>query len=138
MCMILDSNRWIDFSNQKEDMKPIRKWLEKQNGKLVYSNYEPIQKELNYLKNNNLKAYYEAGKALFIPNEEVEKKVEEIKNKYQLRSNDIHILGLAKASNAKVLCTKDRKLHQDFKDIIRGKIYQNKKHQHLLTPDLCV
>ena len=35
MCMILDSNRWIDFSNQKEDMKPIHKWLEKQNGKLV-------------------------------------------------------------------------------------------------------
>ena len=137
MCMILDSNRWIDFSNQKEDMKPIHKWLEKQNGKLVYSNYEPIQKELNYL-NNNLKAYYAAGQALFIPSEEVEKKVEEIKNKYQPKSNDIHILGLAKASNAKVLCTKDKKLHQDFKNIIKGRIYQNKNHQHLLTSDLCV
>ena len=42
MCMILDSNRWADFLNRKEDMEPIHKWLEKQNGKLVYSNYEPI------------------------------------------------------------------------------------------------
>ena len=138
MCMILDSNRWADFLNQKEDMKPIHKWLEKQNGKLVYSNYEPIQKELNRLPNNNLKIYYEAGKALFIPSEEVGKKVEEIKNKYQLKSDDIHILGLAKASNAKVLCTKDQSLHKDFKNIIKGRIYQNKGHQHLLTPDICV
>ena len=137
MCMILDSNRWVDFLNQKEDMKPIHKWLEKQNGKLVYSNYEPIQRELNRLTNNNLKVYYEAGKALFIPSEEVKKKVEDIK-KYQLKSNDIHILGLAKAANAKVLCTKDKKLHQDFKSIIKGRIYQNKGHQHLLTPDTCL
>ena len=138
MCIVLDSNRWGDFVNQKEDMKPIHKWLEKQNGKLVYSDYEPIQRELNRLPNNNLREYYRAGKALFISGKKVKEKVREIKNKYQLKSDDSHILGLAKAANAKVLCTKDKSLHQDFKNIIRGKIYQNKNHQHLLTPGLCV
>ena len=69
---------------------------------------------MNHLPNNNLKVYYDAGKALLIPSEEVGKEVEEIKNKYQLKSDDIHILGLAKASNAKVLCTKDKKITSRF------------------------
>ena len=138
MCMILDANMWADFSNQEEDMEPIHKWLEKQNGKLVYSNYAPIQKELNRL-NNNLEELYRAGRALFIPGEKVDKKVEAIENsKYQLKSNDIHILGLVKASNAKVLCSKDKKLHKDFKSIIGGSVYQKKGHKHLLTSDICV
>ena len=137
MCIILDANRWGDFSNQKEDMKPIHKWLEKQNGKLVYSDHSKIQQELNQLQKNNLVEYRRAGKALLVPGKQVEEKVKEIKKEHELKSDDSHILGLAKASHATVLCTKDKKLHQDFKHIIKGKIYQNKKHQHLLTPDLC-
>ena len=132
---------WGDFLSQKEDLRPIHRWLEEQNGKLVYSNYEPIRREFNGRPNNNLKEYHRAGRALLISSKEVEKKVKEIiKNKYQLKSKkkDIHILGLAKASNVKVLCSRDKGLHQDFKSIIRGSIYQNKKHQHLLTPDLCL
>ena len=86
-----------------------------------------------------LNELYRAGRARLVPNTEVEKKVKTLKkSNHQLQSNDIHILGLAKASNTKVLCTKDKKLHQDFKKIIKGKVYQNKKHQHLLTLNLFI
>ena len=139
MCIIIDSNKWTDFSNQTDDMKPVHKWLEK-HGKLVYSDDPTIKKELRESQNKTLIEYLRAGKAVFISSEKVSTKVEEIqKSKYQLKSNDIHILGLAKASNVKVLCTKDKKLHHDFKKvIIKGSIYQDKDHQHLLTPDLCI
>jgi len=138
MCIILDNNTWGDFIKNKEDMKPIRKWLEQKNGKLVYSNHIRFQ-ELSNNSRRYLAEYYRQGKAHLIPHEKVEKEIEKINiQNDQLKSNDLHILGLAKASNTTVLCTKDRSLHTDFKQIIQnGKIYKNKSHTHLLTKDLC-
>ena len=132
MCMVLDASKLGDFLNKKKDMKPIHKWLEQKSGKLVYSNQEKVQKELRQLQE-----YYRAGKALFIPKEKVEKEIIEIKKKHVVKSNDSHMIGLAKASNAKVLCANDKKLCKDFKNIIGGDIYQAGNYKHVLTTDLC-
>ena len=138
MCMILDNDTWGDFLKQKPDMQPIHKWLEQKNGKLIYSNHQGFQ-ELSEKYQQSLRDYHRAGKAHRVSGEEVEKEIREIKKKHDIeKSNDSHILGLAKASNVTVLCTKDKLLHKYFKKIIGGSIYQNKNHQRLLTSDLCV
>ena len=33
--------------------------------------------------------------------------------------------------------SKDKKLNEDFQEIIKGKIYKNKTHEHLLTQSTC-
>ena len=54
-----------------------------------------------------------------------------------LKSNDAHILALAQAARAKLLCSSDIHLHEDFKKIIGGSVYQNKTHIKLLKKDVC-
>ena len=52
-----------------------------------------------------------------------------------LRSNDAHIIALAKISHARVLCTNDRKLKEDFKD---RKIINKPKGAIYSIPDRAV
>ena len=105
---------------------------------MVYSNHEGFQ-ELSTKYQQSLKEYRRAGKAHLVSSEKVEKEIREIKKEHNIeKSDDPHILGLAKASNVTVLCTKDRLLHKYFKKIIGGNIYQNRSHQRLLTSDLCI
>ena len=52
------------------------------------------------------------------------------------QSDDAHIIALASASGARVLCSSDVALHADFKDAAllsnpRGKVYQNARRKHL-------
>ncbi|TAG00808.1 MAG: hypothetical protein EAZ43_12700 [Betaproteobacteria bacterium] len=54
-----------------------------------------------------------------------------------LRSDDPHILALARVSGARLLCSRDQNLHFDFtsQQILnapQGKVYQNATHAHLL------
>ena len=137
MCMILDVNRWGDFLGKKEDMTPIHVWLNKGNGKLLYSNHDKFR-ELSTKYKRALVQYQNVGWARMVPKDKVEREISNINDKrINLKSNDIHILGLAKASGAKVLCSSDKKLHKNFKDVIGGGIYQTKEHGHLLTEDIC-
>lgn len=139
MCMILDANRCGDFINNDADMGPVRRWIDNGINRLIYSNQEKIQSEL--YDNREMKKYLEDrfkfGRAKRIEKEKVEQAMKDIETKYILRSDDSHILGLAVASEAKLLCTQDKKLAQDFKEIVRGSIYKNKNHAHLLTDRIC-
>jgi predicted nucleic acid-binding protein len=53
-----------------------------------------------------------------------------------LRSDDPHILGLAKVADVRLLCSHDRDLHADFTDPVllrpAGCVYQCASHQHLI------
>ena len=110
--------------------------MQEQNGKLIYSDHERF-KELSAIYLRSLQDYKRAGKARFASKEKVEREIKNIKKSHDLISNDIHILGLAKAENIKILCSKDQSLHKDFKNIIKGHVYQTQAHKHLLTNDLC-
>ena len=137
MCLILDNNQWGDFLEQKTDMQPIHEWLNKQNGKLIYSDHKGFTELSNrYLR--RLQDYKRAGKARLVSKEKVEREIKNIKKSHDLTSDDVHILGLAKAENIKVLCSNDQDLHEDFKKVVRnGHVYQKKAHKHLLVKDLC-
>ena len=59
--------------------------------------------------------------------------------KYKSNKKDFPILVSAKASNTKLLASKDRKLGDDFKNFIGGKIYKHKtkKERKMLDSNKC-
>lgn len=136
MCMILDANMFSVFLDPDNiDMEPVRRWLGK-SGKIAYSPTEKLKQELDdYPKARSLfRKYGQRGKLKTFSEEVVEKKEASLPS---LRSDDSHIIALAQVSNVKLLVSGDFALHEDFKTIIKGRVYQNKSHQHLLKPDLC-
>ena len=47
------------------------------------------------------------------------------------------IVALAMVAGVNVLVSRDKDLHDDFKRIVNGKVFQNEKHKHLLRRDTC-
>ena len=140
MCIILDANCIGQFKDRaNEDMKPVWHWLDGKNGKIVYSNTKTFQREWNRGGGYNLERELRRnGNLKLVPNQDVIEKQNELKG--QIQSDDPHIIALAIVANVKVLVSRDRALQQDFKNRqlgIGGKVYQEKKHAHLLTKDLC-
>ena len=44
MCVILDTNTFGKFNDpDDEDMEPVRRWLQKGSGKIVYANTENLK-----------------------------------------------------------------------------------------------
>ena len=138
MCMILDANMFSRFINKNDkDMQPIHKWLLNQSGKLVYTDYHKYQSELKKapkLRQQMLKLK-RVNQARFVEKNKVEEK---IKSLGRIRSDDPHILALAQTAKVNLLCSEDKKLGFDFKDLIpNAAIYKNKDHAHLLNDDIC-
>ena len=136
MCIIIDANKigkFLDVDN--DDMEPVREWLS-QSGKIVYSVSGNSKEERQQYQSfpHKFLEYSRANKLIRVNSSDVDK---EIKNLPKLKSNDQHIVALAILKNVKVLVSGDQKLHEDFKEIAGGKVYQTKEHKHLLTPDLC-
>lgn len=136
MCIIIDANKIVEFLDaDNDDMEPVRAWLS-EFGKIVYSVSGNSKQEKEQYQSfpHKFREYSRANKLIRVNPSDVEK---EIKNLPKLKSNDQHIVALAKLKNVKVLVSGDKKLHKDFKKIAGGKVYQTKEHKHLLTPDLC-
>ena len=142
MCIIIDTNLYGEFN--KEYMKPLREWIEKKNGKIVYSLAGDIGRELNDNRGmkKRLKEYLAAGKAKLVPKEKVEKQKKYVVEKLDLKSDDPYIIAMAQVSNTKLLTSEDYALCRDFKNskIIGGKIYkvqEHNEHKRLLNQNRC-
>lgn len=141
MCIILDTNAFSDYVNEKPYMQPVRRWLEggkgvRPKGKLVYSPTPVIEKEIrNHAKFGlQLKALRQAGRVKEVRSDLVNKKQDTLG---KIESDDPHILALAIAGGVRVLVSRDKKLGVDFKRLTRGSIYKYQTHKRLLTNDLC-
>ena len=91
-----------------------------------------------------------AGRATRIPDDEVDAETEVLRERRICRSNDAHVLALARTSGARLLFTNDRDLQRDFtnREILsgtRGRVYTtlvnaatSRTHRNLLNrTDLC-
>ena len=98
-----------------------------------------MEKEIN--QSNKVRIFFrdmaQDGKVKLFPKEDVQAELNKINQQYTLKSNDEDIIALAKISRAKLLCSSDHDLHEDFKKIVKGRIYQTKDHSHLLKKDIC-
>ena len=143
MCIIVDANcAHSFFSNPRDsDVDPIHKWING-SGILVYSIECNFANETSWEAKKKLLTYARSGRAKMIPAEEYDSDIEILKNDPNVKSDDYHILALARASGARILYTKDSKLIDDFKnkkliDKPRGKIYSSSKNSNLLKRNAC-
>ena len=112
---ILDANVFSLFD--KEAMKPWRRWIENGHGVIVYTLSGKFGSELK--KNPKVRNYVinqrKAG-ARLIEGTKLEEASVALEDQ-QLKSNDRHVLELAVASKAGVLCTNDNKLKDDYRNL---------------------
>ena len=81
--------------------------------------------------------YDRAGLLKIVKIGDVVKREKKLIESKSLLSNDSHIIALALVAEVKLLVSADKDLHHDFKEIVGGKVYQNKRHKHLLRRDTC-
>ena len=142
MCLIIDANvapRILLFADDP-DFEPVHRRLFGSSGpsaKVVYGG--KLTSEL--LKNHKIKSILRVldgmGRARIVDEASVQKEVDSVLKTKLCRSDDEHIIGLARASGVRLLCSHDGDLLTDFgnKALIdkpRGKVYKNASHQHLL------
>ena len=154
MCAIVDANvRDEVFGDNPTDAgKFFFDWLTKPRGGILVVGGTKLQRELesnlNFIRVLNERL--QAGRARRIPNGIVDTEESKLRADVVCRSDDEHVLALARVSGARLLFTNDRALQDDFKDRIilggtRGRIYTTRDytdvraaHRNLLRRnDLC-
>ena len=143
MCMIIDANVMGKFlrDSKNEDCDPIYRWL-RNGGKILYSSGGRFKHEIGEFAKIKLSELSGKGNAILVGAEKFYKIEHDIKIGKLCKSDDFHILALAKFTGARVLYTKDRKLIKDFKNKIlidnpRGRIYSSKSNAGLLNQSIC-
>lgn len=142
MCIILDANISHHFDPPSSDAKPIIAWLDSGAGILAIGGKNTIELTSNHKMRRWLRTLLQAGRAYITPSKKIEQAETEIKSLRECRSNDAHIIALARASGARLLYSNDRNLHVDFTNPRllnrpRGKVYQSVTHKHLLLRSVC-
>lgn len=143
MCLIVDTNlaSLVFCKEPQNDFRPIIDWLlsshqdPQKNGKLVVGGH--LATEINRLNDARIfiRQLSQAGRARIIPKEITD---EEAKKFGNYKSDDPHVIALARVSGARILCSHDKDLHKDFRNTKlinnpKGHIYQNARHKHLLS-----
>ena len=134
MCIILDADHFSKFQRRDKDMLPVRRWLDRRNGKIISSNTKKFRDEWAQAK--PLATELTRAGQLEVISQGVAEKENELKG--TIESNDEHIVALAIVAGVKVLISGDQALHKDFKNpnLVGGKVYQKKSHVRLLK-DTC-
>lgn len=142
MCIVIDTNKLAEFfeAPASEDAAPIHKWLSGR-GLLVFG-VGGCFGEIGPRLRRRLRDLVRAGRARPVPAAKLDKDVRALQGTGQLRSNDSHILALARASGARVLYTADKDLIVDFKNAHlvghpRGKVYSGAANARLLAAASC-
>ena len=144
MCVIVDANLAfrIFMPAPVADFRPVFEWLHApdKNGCLVFGG--KLSNELSHRTDSRryLRALLQAGRAYQIPDTIVQSEEQRITDSEICKSDDPHVVALARVSGARTLCSHDQALHQDFRNpkLIakpRGRVYQSATHMHLLRHD---
>ncbi len=141
MCMIVDANRLGIFLSDPvhEDSIPVRRWVDAQGGRIVYSTGGKFAQEVVGKARAKLEAYAQAGKAVLISPKQFEADATDLAPR--IRSDDPHVLALARVTGVRLLYTADGDLIDDFKDrsVInpKGRVYSRASNANLLTRSVC-
>jgi hypothetical protein len=139
MCVIVDANRAAVFFSDllSGDHEPVVRWIERRGGRLVYGGR--LRDELLRVSAAVLvlQQWRLAGRAIEVSDELIDEEETRVGSLGLCRSNDQHVIALARLSGARLLCTSDRLLMDDFRNprLVprpRGRIYQRPAHARLL------
>ncbi len=144
MCIIVDANRLGTFLSDpaNEDAAPIRDWLDRRGGRIVYSTGGAFAREVGRQTRAKLFTYVQAGKAQVVSADRFADDERGLRERTDLRSDDPHVLALARWTRVRLLYTGDPDLVADFKnkrlvDGPRGKVYSSAANANLLTRAAC-
>ena len=106
----------------------------------MYSTGGKFAKEIRGQAKQRLLRYSQAGRARLVPEDRFIDDQNTLQG--QIRSDDPHVLALARATGVRLLYTGDADLIADFKDKAfldrpRGKIYSGAANANLLTKSVC-
>jgi predicted nucleic acid-binding protein len=139
VCLIVDANlaSTVFASPPHPDFAPVLDWLDKQDGRIVFGGR--LAKELEKLEKARryLRTLLQAGRAWRLLGESIDQEEAVVEGTGLCRSNDPHVIALARISGARTLCTNDRNLERDFKNLQlvsnpKGSIYKRRTHARLL------
>ena len=139
MCAIIDANVAHEVFGNDRPEAGVRfySWLTSGIGRLVVGG--KLLDELGKTSFRELARQLQlAGVIRVQNNDDVDRRAEDLSAAGACRSNDPHVLALAKISGARLLYSNDGALHQDFrnKDLIdqpRGRIYSTRQHRAYRT-----
>ena len=108
----------------------------------MYSTGSAFAGEVRGLARRRLRDYVRDGRAVVIPEERFAADEFSLRTRRELRSDDPHVLALARESGARLLYTGDRDLIADFKDKRfidnpRGRVYSGAGNANLLAKSVC-
>ena len=108
----------------------------------MYSTDGRFAAEIQGRARDRLAVYVRAGRAMLIPGSRFADDERHLKTRANLRSDDPHVLALARAAGVRLLYTADSDLISDFEDrrVIdrpRGKVYSGAHSAALLTSSAC-
>ena len=111
MCIIVDANRLGAFLSDpvNEDAAPVRRWLERRGGRRVYSTGGAFEQEVERHVRKKLLDYVRAGRASLIPAEQYADDEHALRDHPDLRSDDPHVLALARSTGVRLLYTARRR-----------------------------
>ena len=150
MCVIIDTNiaSAVFGKDGPESTKKLYDQIQSKTLKFVVGGL--LTSELSY--QGVIQQEIQAGNCISIDKAKIAEELKQISKTNYFASNDQHIIALARVSGARLLCSHDKALHEDFKnkELInnpRGNIYPasepadqqfKKKHRDLLNrTDLC-
>jgi hypothetical protein len=136
MCLIIDANfihRVLGPAN--EDIATLQAAIFKQSVVIVHGGKLTTEYAQSAKLVRTLAALNRAGVVRRVDDALVDAATAEIEP--HCVSDDAHIIGLARATGARILCSADHTLHQDFGNRLliagpRGKVYQGNQHAPLL------
>jgi len=142
VCIIIDTNVLHEVFSQPPtaDGLPVRAWLEERDGRLVFGGV--LAREL--VKDRGaarfVKELERSGRAKRVNEFRLQAEEQVVRQDPHARSDDPHIVALARVSGARVLFSRDRKLHEDFGNRAlvstpRGRVYTSNRHARLLRHD---
>ena len=140
MCLIIDADlaAAIFRPSPDEDFRPLLRWLlsHDKTGILVTGGLNRDQLARVDAAFRAMATLSKAGRLHLVADQAVAAEVRVVRV-MRIRSNDEHVIALARVSRARTLCTGDGDLQKDFKDCRlindpRGSVYRTAEHEHLL------
>ena len=142
MCTIVDASVRDQVFGKKrpEAGKFFFDWLNRGKGKPKLVIGGKLRQELSGSGNFDswLQAALLAGRAKSVSDKEVDNATKELENLNICKSNDQHVLALARVSGARLLFANDGDLQSDFGNRtivggVRGRVYSTKCHKHVTS-----
>lgn len=141
MCVIIDANiaSLVFRQPPDKDFAPVFHWLDdvKKDGRVVYGGQ--LARELSAVEaaRRYLLRLQQAGRARLIPDRDVGPEEKRVVQTGLCKSDDPHVIALARIGGARTLCSQDKRLQKDFRnrELIknpRGCVYQRPEHACLL------